>query len=146
MKRKTFRLQKVLEIREIIEKKHQKELALAKQNIQVQHKELDRVLIKKKSFIRTMLKNERPNASEMLRSYDYLTAVTQDIHHRNCTIKNLKEEADKKRKKLLQATRDKKILENLREKILRQIETEENKKEQIELDEIATRKSYSLLK
>ncbi len=42
-----FRLQKVLEVRELVEKNRQKDLAAAKQNLKIENEELDQLEKKK---------------------------------------------------------------------------------------------------
>ena len=139
MKRKHFRLQKVLEVRELKEKKQQKELALVKRKLTSEEKELQRIQEKKNDFTQTMINIGKPSVSQMLSWYDYFITLSEHVDSQRSVIENSRNEVEQERQKLIQTTTDKKVLENLKEKFIHQINEEQNKNEQILIDEIAAR-------
>ena len=72
--------------------------------------------------------------------HDYLASLTDAIKDQNNKINEIKKEVEKKRLVLLAATKERKVIEKLKEKAKIEFEKEMAVKEQAILDEIAMRK------
>lgn len=117
MKKFRFRLQALLRVREHIEKQKQKKLAEATQAVLRQTGELDRICGQN---IATM-DNKRQkhtgavSVAEMLIYSRYLLKLRKDNLTGREVLSALRSEEGKRRQKLLEASRDRKIYEKLRE-------------------------------
>ncbi|MFQ5705943.1 MAG: flagellar export protein FliJ [bacterium] len=145
MKRKDFRLQKVLEIQELLEKQQQRDLAVFKQKLKAFEAELVKIQARKNSLTLNLLDIDQVPVARMLNYYDYLSALSEKIMAQHSTIGELRIEMEQQRQKLLQATKDKKMLETLKERFVAGLRFEQHKNEQILMEEIAARKNFSFL-
>lgn len=144
MKGVKFRLQKVLEVRELIEKQHKKDLASSKSKLKSEEEGLKVIGDKKNNFIQNLNKIEKATVSQILGHYDYYSALANFMNNKRSAVESLKGEVEKKRQNLLEASKDKKALENLKEKKIVEYINRESKKEQTLTDEIASRKKRNL--
>jgi len=143
-KRNKFYLQRLLEVRELMERKRQKELAECKQQIVNEQRKLSELNDTKRDFSNTLDAADNLTAAVMLTYHEYLSQLREKISLQNKTLQNLTEEKEQKRDALLQSAKDRKILEKLKERIMERMQASENDREQKQLDEIAGRKRYSV--
>ena len=135
-----FKLQKVLEVRKIIEKEREKDLSLSLQKLVLAEKELDRLYLKRSSFTDSMKFGIGTIVRSISEHHDYLASLTKTINDQNNTIDEIKKEVEKKQQILMSAVQDRKVIEKLKEKAQLEFEKEMAVKEQGFLDEIAMRK------
>jgi flagellar FliJ protein len=80
---------------------------------------------------------------EIREHHDYLKTLTQDVTDKNEGIAVVRGDVEDKRENLLEARKDRKILENLKEKRIAEAREEAVRKEQARIDELANRKRNS---
>ena len=139
--KKKFRLQKVLEVRALIEKNRQKEFAEAKQNLQIEHEELDQLENKKDGFTQSMNTVKKAEVSQFRSNQTYLETLNQAVSDKRETIAILDEDVETKRRQLLEAAKNRKALEKLKERKEVEVIQEENRFEQDFINEIATQRN-----
>ncbi len=118
MKRFKYRLQALLKMREHIEKEKQKELAASSQQVRSKEEELETVEKNREQtfdFQRNEIKQSF-SVAEMLVISRYLHKLKRDTILGRELLRALKVEEEKKRRKLLEATRERKKYEKLKEK------------------------------
>lgn len=138
---KKFRLQKVLEVRALIEKNRQKDFAEAKQNLQIENEELDQLENKRDGFTRSMNTVKKAEVSQFRSNQTYLETLHQAVTDKHETIAVLEEDVETKRQQLLEAAKNRKALEKLKERKEVEVIHEENKIEQDFIDEIARQRN-----
>lgn len=79
------------------------------------------------------------NIAEMLVYYAYLEKLTDEIAESAGAVERSREEVESKRELLLQSSREKKALENLREKMKARYLLAARRAEQVNMDETASR-------
>ena len=150
-----FRLQPVIKIKEIQEKKIQRELAQLKKRILHEQAQLDDLEgERERAESASPLSGDRvggddPNGSlrEKIRAADivvhtnYLRKISEEIHFENAKIENLTESETKKIDEVLDVKKDKETIERLKERRLEEYRHELDRKEQILIDAIAQRLS-----
>ncbi len=139
--KKKFRLQKVLEVRELIEKNRQKHFADAKQNLQIENEELEQLENKRDGFTRSMNTVKKAEVSLFSSNQTYLETLNQAVADKHETIAVLEEDVETKRQQLLEAAKNRKALEKLKERKEVEVIHEENKIEQDFIDEIAMQRN-----
>ncbi|MCZ6818676.1 MAG: flagellar export protein FliJ [Calditrichaeota bacterium] len=137
---KRFRLQKVLEIREMTEKEKQKEHALTKRKLQMTEMELNRLTTRVNDFAEEMNGAARAQAQRLVEHHGYLTTLADAALDLEKEIASIEAEVEKKRRALLEAAKNRKALQKLKEKKELAWMLAEDKEEQAFLDEIAMRK------
>ncbi len=139
MKNINFRLQKVLDVREGVEKERQKNLAISKRKLEDEQNKLTATENKKNDFIQNINNLKKATVSKIYGHYDFfLTLVNKTSKNRN-KVESLENEVEQKRQTLLVASKDKKILEKLKDKKIKEYIKSEDKKAQSIIDEIALR-------
>jgi len=141
--KKKFRLQKVLEVRELIEKNRQKDFAGAKQNLQIENEELEHLENKKDGFTQSMNTLKKAKVSQFRGNQAYLETLKQAVADKHETIAVLEESVEAKRQHLLEAAKDRKALEKLKERKTDAAIHEENQIEQGFIDVIAIQRNRS---
>ncbi len=139
MSDKTFRLQKVLDVRESVEKEKQKLLSLSKRKLKSQEKQLRDIEAKKGDFTKKMNNIDRQEVREIVGKHNYLSTLHETIAEKLSEIKSTKSDVEEKRQDLLKAVQDKKSLEKLKEKQRLETIKTQQAKEQFFLDEVAQR-------
>ena len=142
MASKKFELEQVLNYRSEVEKVRKLEFAAAKQEVEHANDVLNRHetavdTLSQEFWIR---QNELSTIEEMRRYVDYFARKKEDIKSQKERINQLTCIMSDRRDELLDATRDKKVLESLKEKKAREFRQEMAQKEQAFLDEIAIQK------
>ncbi len=142
--KKKFRLQKVLEVRELIEQNRQKDFADAKQNLKIENEKLDQLESKRDGFTRSMNTLIKAEVSQFSSNQTYLETLNQAVADKHETIAVLEEDVETKRQQLLEAAKNRKALEKLKERKEVEVIQEENRSEQDFIDEIARQRKRQL--
>jgi flagellar FliJ protein len=135
-----FRLQKVLEVREIVEKEKQKELSVSKRKLHSVEDELHDLKQKLDKCTREMNGIAKARVRQIKEQHDYLNTLTQSIEAKCRDVTVVMQDVEIRRLDLLQASRDKKALLNLKDKKEAERKQEELRREQAGLDEIVQNK------
>ncbi len=138
-----FRLQKILDVREIIEQQKQKEFSVVMQQLQNENDNLNALIEKRSLFTDAMQFENKISVRGVAEHHSYLATLTRGISHKVGEVSKIEKEVDKKREVLLKATTDRKSIEKLREKAQEEFLKEERAAEQALIDEIAMRKVKS---
>ncbi len=136
-----FRLQKILDVRQIIEKQKQKEFSIVMQQLQNEKDNLNALIEKRSSFTDEMQFENKVSVRGVADHHSYLDSLTRAISYKTQEISQIKEEVEKKRQSLLKATTDKKSIEKLKEKAREEFLQEQSIAEQASIDEIAIRRA-----
>jgi len=138
--RHTFRLQRVLDVRRIIEKEKQKILSHAMTGLMQRQQELALLFDRKNHFTEKMDGVRKGVANTFSARHSYLVTLTDQIDEKRREIVQMENEVETKRQGLLKATQEKKALEKLKEKNeLASLAIQASLEQQF-LDEIAMRK------
>ena len=140
MKQFRFPLQQVLEVRENIEKQRQGEFVVAGQNVTEAEQVFEAMLRLQKNSIVSYREQQMLNISpvESSQYFDYFCNIELQMIQQLQTITELKQEEEQKREKLLEASQDKLVIEELEKKEKEQYRRLFQKKEQINIDDIST--------
>lgn len=129
MKRFRYRLEALLKMKEHIEKERQKQLAVSLKKVNEQASHLDNIKLARKDSFDTLRKRTKHSFSvaEMLVVSRYIHKLKRDTVMGEELLKVLKDDEEKRRQKLLEASRERKkynkLKERQREKHYREIET-----------------------
>lgn len=139
MKKYDFRLKALLKMCEHREKERQKELATAQRKVNRQLDELEQLDSKKYStFTKRLSVEKKPfTVAEMLVYSRYIHKLKRESLMGEQMLGALKEEEAKKREKLLEAAREKKKYEKLKEKEKENFYRNYNHQLNLEADETA---------
>ena len=141
MKKFRFRLQKVMEYKEEIEKQRKLELSKSKQRVYDEEEKLKQ-LRRRDSACRKQIQEkgmaERIDPREMDLYYQYLKVLEAQMKHQNGCILGAKEVMEEKRQILLEATKERKILEKLKEKKHVEYSSDMARRERFVLDDLSS--------
>ncbi len=140
-----FRFENVLKYRENIEKQKSVEFLDAEKAYIRQKKKVEKLIGEREELFSLM--------KELSSSFDFdlvtfnmirefALKIEEDIRFEKDVLFQLKKVMEEKRRELIKASQDKRIMEKLKEKDYSAYLREENRKEVIELDEIAS-KTYN---
>lgn len=138
-----FQLEQVLKFRRDMEKMRKQEFAAAKQELE----SANDLLEQHKTEIHRLAQEFNDKQAELhtideLQSYvNFFAKKRDDILHQKEQIEYLDSVMNERREDLLDATKDKKVLESLKDKKIRLLQTEQSQKERSFLDEISIQKS-----
>ncbi len=140
-----FRFENILKYRENIEKQKSLEFLNAENAYKHQIKKVKQLEEKRDEIFSSMKElSSSPNfdivSFNMLRSF--VLKIEEDIRFEREVLFQLKEVMDLKRQELIKASQEKKVMEKLKEKDYNSYIEFMNRKETIELDEIAS-KAYN---
>ena len=140
MKQFRFPLQQVLEVRENIEKQRQGEFVVAGQAVTEAEEVFEEMLRLQKNSIVSYREQQMLNISpvESSQYFDYFCNLELQMIQQLQTITELKQEEEQKREKLLEASQDKLVIEELEKKEKEQYHRLFQKREQINIDDIST--------
>ena len=140
MKQFRFPLQQVLEVRENIENQRQGEFVVAGQNVNEAEQVFEEMLRLQKNSIVSYREQQMLNISpvESSQYFDYFCNLELQMIQQLQTITELKQEEEQKREKLLEASQDKLVIEELEKKEKEQYRRLFQKREQINIDDIST--------
>jgi flagellar FliJ protein len=142
MKMFKFHLQPVLNHRQFIEDALQKAYVHLKTRLSRAQDLLSRWELKKHDLSEELKQKQRQgtNSSALLLYINYLNQLSADIKQQQIKIRHLEEQTGQKREELLDAMKNRKALEKLKEKKATEHKDLLNKKEQAFLDEIGVRR------
>ncbi|MCK4460857.1 MAG: flagellar export protein FliJ [candidate division Zixibacteria bacterium] len=120
MKKFKYRLQALLKVKEHIERERQKEHATALQKVHHQSNELDRLDRSRDSSLSQQRGQMKENllVAEMLIYSRYLARLKRERLAGTELLKALEEEKEKKRTDLVEAAKERRVLEKLKERQL----------------------------
>ena len=118
-------------------KKMKKDLALLKKQKAESEKELNRLLNNFEEFCSKMHLDKEQTISEIKLEYSYYYQYLDEIELQKKEIADLNIKIEQLRKKLIETQQDKKVLSKLKDKYNEIYIVEQQKKEQVLLDEIA---------
>ena len=137
-----FRLQKILEHRETLENIKKGEFGKAQNKLNIEKERLVKLRTTKEAIARE--KEEISKASitmnELQKYNNYLMDLSEKIKLQTKTIEQAKVQVEKARNELIEATKDKKIIEKLKTRDYQEFLYEEKIKEEKENDQFV---SYS---
>jgi len=140
MKKFKFRLQKVMEFKEEIERQRMLDLGKAKKRVSAEDRKLEQ-LWQKDSECRKQIEDKEKeyiiNPVEMNLYYRYLKKLGTDMESQKERIQAAKSKMEENRQILIAATKERKILEKLKEKRCFAYITGIARKEQVILDDLA---------
>lgn len=134
-----FRLQKVLDVRRIVERQKEKELSVATMKLQREQNVMTSILARKHSFVAEMNLAGLDSVRRLAEYHGYLNTLLDQADRQQRVITAVAQQVELKRQHLLKATQDRKVLERLKEKREREWHIVETRKEQNFLDELARR-------
>jgi flagellar FliJ protein len=136
MKQFRFPLQQVLEVRDNIEKQRQGEFVVAGQDVTEAEQVFEEMLRLQKNSIVSYREQQMLNISpvESSQYFDYFCNLELQMIQQLQTITELKQEEEQKREKLLEASQDKLMIEELEKKEKEQYHRLFQKREQINID------------
>ncbi|MCL4510584.1 MAG: flagellar FliJ family protein [Bacteroidetes bacterium] len=134
-----FRLQAVIKVKEIQEKKIQRELAQIKKRILQEQAHLEDLEGERERMVSSSPLNGKVRAADAAMHQDYIRKISDEIHFENARLENLAEFETKKIDEVLDVKKDKEAIEHLKEKRLEEYRRELDHKEQILLDAVAQR-------
>lgn len=140
MKQFQFRLQKVMELKEEIEKQRMMELGEAKMVVAQEEQRLHELHQQDKRYraeIKEKESEEVIDPVEIDSYYRYLKQLEAAMETQAYRIQQAKVVEEEKRENLLAATKERKILEKLRERKLNDFMIDLARKEQFVLDDLA---------
>lgn len=138
-----FRLQRVLKYRETIEDTRKKEFAEISRIYELEAEKLRSLQEEQSEKLQELGELQRGilNLLVILFYHAYLGRLRTEIDAQAKRVEEVRLEKEQKREALIQASKDKKVLERLRERELEAYQKEEDRKLQIFMDEIGTSKA-----
>ncbi len=133
-----YKYKTIQNLKRILEKQAQKEVAEIELEIEREVDKLSKLRIEKARFIEKKNEPKRTKIVEMQFHENYIQQIEEKINDVENEIYQLTIKRDEKLKELEEKVKEKKIFEILEEKHLQEFIKEENRLEQLEIDEIAT--------
>jgi flagellar FliJ protein len=133
----TFKLERILDLRTQLEDQARMMLARA----QAAHDEQEKSLVRLREALRQHMEKQqeaRRSSGELWLWENYRKALENDVAEAQVTLRGLALKLQKARKEALDRSRDRKLLEKLKETQARKHDEEESMREQKENDEMAT--------
>lgn len=139
---KRFELEQVLKYRMDVERMRRQEFATAKQELEHASDQLSReeVLVENLASEFCHRQGELESIDEMRRYADYFARKREEIKDRKERVEQLGHVLSERRETLLDATKDKKVLESLKDRKAKEFRQAMDRKEQSFMDEIAVQK------
>ncbi|MGE0918119.1 flagellar export protein FliJ [Trichlorobacter lovleyi] len=140
--KKQFELQQVLNYRAELEKLRKQEFALAKQDLDAAADKLEQEKAEAAQLAEEFSKRQQEINSiyEMQLYADFFARKREEMKEQQRRIEALDRVLEDRREDLVQATKEKKVMERLKEKQKEEFRKEQAYKEGLLLDEIATQK------
>ncbi|KMT21703.1 flagellar export protein FliJ [Clostridium cylindrosporum] len=141
-----FKLQKVLDYRENLEKKSKEDFAY-KLSIFNNEKEELNTLVNKKELIKSVDYTSKLKTTNDLIIYQrYVDYLDRSIEDKKIQVKEAERKLEKSRLELIKSTKDKRIMEILKDSAFEEYLNDENQLEQKKLDDIALSRYTNSLK
>ena len=132
-----FRLNKVLEVKDVEFKQQQKDLSDASHEKRQAYQQLLEKQSSTESFEQELDNISLVNAGDMRLQYGHFHSLLDEVEHHQQQVTTLAEREDQEREKLLKVQRERKVLEKLREKELERFRQDYLRQSQNEIDELA---------
>jgi len=142
MASRQFELEQVLKYRLEVERLRKQEFAVAKQGFEYAHEQLEREEAHSQDLSREFShrQGELGCIEELRRYSDFFARKRMEIKSQREQVDHLGHVMNESRATLLNATRDKKVLESLKERKAHEFKLEMDQKEQAFMDEISIQK------
>ncbi len=137
MSKFTFKYDSIKKVKELLEKKVQKEMALIELEIDRNIFECEKLVLEIENTIKIPKSNR---ISELKAVENYKKTLEKKIEIIQKHIEALKQQKEKKLKELAERSKENKIFQTLEETYLENFKYEENLKDEIKINEIATQK------
>jgi flagellar FliJ protein len=134
-----FRLQSLIKVKEIQEKKVERELATIKNNILKEQARLDDLKHEHERLVSASPVEGKVRAADIALHQDYIQKISSQIHFENTRIVLLTQSENKKIDEVMEVKKDKEAIERLREKRFEEYKKDVEKKEQVLIDALAQR-------
>ena len=135
-----YKYKSIENLKRILEKQVQKELAEIDLEIEKLMDSLSKLKIEKANFIDNKDQPRRTRIIEVQLNENYLIQLDEKIEKVEEDILEVSEKREVKLKELEEKSKEKKVFEILGEKHLNEFIKEENRIEQLEIDDIATKR------
>ena len=134
-----FNLEPVLKNRKLVEENLQKELAVLKLLLVNERERLQTYKESRSKFLVELQRKQEQGTtiSDVFLYLPFIEQLSKDIEKQNKTVSDLENDVEQKRQDLVEATKKKKTLEKLKDKVLKAFKQEMIKKEQEFLNEVA---------
>ena len=142
MNRFRFRFQRILDLSEREEEQRKNELAAAMGKVYAEEQKsahLHRTRDFSENEVLALSERGQLNLTELTLFWSYLQRLEREMGDQRTRIRAAEQDAEKKRQILLEATMDKKKLENLKERRYAEYLKEVNREERATLDEVGSR-------
>jgi flagellar export protein FliJ len=137
MKKYSFRLQKVLDVKETELKKTQRDLVYV-ENLKIDAKNFLKQCVRNLNHYANEMEHEKSSkVTDMKLKYGHFFDMIEDIESQENKISDLERKAEEIRKRLIGQQKDRKVLTRLHEKFYAEFVREMQKEEQTLLDEMA---------
>ncbi|WP_010580551.1 flagellar export protein FliJ [Liquorilactobacillus vini] len=140
MRKFKFSLNKLLEFREQKEESVKEELLMAQKSLNVSEQQLHALEEEKKAAFNV----SDFNVGKMQLQYHYILGLQQKIKETQAIVLKKQKVVNQVMSRMVEAQKDRKVLEKLQEKQHEQYLIDEKHQEQKIIDEIANRKKFSL--
>jgi flagellar FliJ protein len=135
-----YKFENVKKIKETFKTKAQKELAEVEHRIEITLREIEKILTEKRNLKKEFYSNSKQKASDLHSRIYYENFLGGLIISLEAKLVALNKEKDERLKVLTQRSKEHKIFETLEEKHYENFLFEENKNEQIQIDDIAVKR------
>jgi len=133
-----FNLQKVLDVRTQLEDQAKQALAKAQQALHLQRERLRALHEALSAHLEAVSGAQSMTSAEIWLWNNYKTGLDDDLAQGRALEARLAQDVQTRRLELVDRARDRKLLDKLKETQAKRHETEANRKEQAEFDEMAT--------
>ncbi len=139
MKKFSFSLEKVMDVKEIEKKIIQRQLFTLESDLNIKNKKLKKISNKFEKELRFQddMMKKKVSSNEITLQSKYLESIKFEIENQNQDIVLLQAEIKKVRERLAEKAKEKKALEILKENKLEYFKKQVKKNEQSKLDDVA---------
>jgi len=134
-----FKLDPVLKVRQVQEKKYKRDLSEIKVIREKAEKLLEDLEAEKMQQMENIEAEEKVKVIDLQIQYAYLNAVAEQVESQKNALERVLKEEEKRRDILIKTNQNKRMIEKLKQKFNEQILKDFQKKEQTLLDSIAYR-------
>jgi flagellar FliJ protein len=136
-----YKFETIKKVKQIVEKKVQKEISVIELEIEKRKVEIKELEAEKIKTLEELRSKKSLKISELQFANNFEKLMDEKIEAIKNEILGLEKTKQKKLEELTQKSKETKMFEKLEEKHLQQFIIEQNKLEQIEIDDIATKKT-----
>ncbi len=136
-----YKFDTIKKVKQIVEKKVQKEVAVIELEIEKRRNEIKELELEKLKTVGELKNRKSLKISEIQFVNNFEKLIEEKISNIKNEILGLEKSRQKKMEELTQKAKETKMFEKLEEQHLKQFIIEQNRLEQIEIDDIATKKT-----